>query len=134
MRTNVFGTNFLNTQGSGTSRQNSWDIPDSTLRNSRKTNFEGGHELFGHHPFGWKTPTPPGGLRTQKVNLCALFSCLKIRGERTWAIAIRPFYANQSSELNFPIFLWGKRPEFRRKRDLYEPLLTAMAQVLPSLA
>ena len=26
-----------------------------------------------------------------------------------------------------------KRPEFRRKRDLYEPLLTAMAQVLASL-
>ena len=36
--------------------------------------FEGGHELFGHHPFAWKTPTPPDGLRTQKVNLCALLS------------------------------------------------------------
>ena len=45
----------------------------------------------------------------------------------------RPFYANQSSELNFPYFSSEKQPEFRRKRDLYEPLLTAMAQVLPSL-
>ena len=41
--------------------------------------FEGGHKPFDPHPFVWKTPTPPGGLRTQKllkVNLCALFSCL----------------------------------------------------------
>ena len=35
--------------------------------------FEGGHELFRHHPFVWKNPTRPGGLRTQEVNLCALF-------------------------------------------------------------
>ena len=41
-----------------------------------RQSFEGGHEVFGHHPFAWKTPTPPGGLRTQKLNLCALFSCL----------------------------------------------------------
>ena len=27
-------------------------------------------------PFAWRTPTPQGGLRTEKVNLCALFSCL----------------------------------------------------------
>ena len=40
--------------------------------------FEGGHELFGHHPFAWKTPTPPCGLWTKEVNLCALFSCLKL--------------------------------------------------------
>ena len=32
------------------------------------------------------------------------------------------------------LFSRGKRPEFRRKRDLYEPLLTAMAQILPFLA
>ena len=44
----------------------------------RQIIFEGGHELFGHHLFAWKTPTPPGGLRTWKVNLCALFSCLTI--------------------------------------------------------
>ena len=31
------------------------------------------------------------------------------------------------------IFPRGKRPEFRRMRDLYEPLLTATAQVLPFL-
>ena len=56
-----------------------------------------------------------------------------IRDERTWAIAIRPFYANQKFRTEFPYFSRQKRPEFRRKRDLYEPLLTAMAQVLPFL-
>ena len=56
-----------------------------------------------------------------------------IRGERTWAIAIRPFHANESSELKLAYFSREKRPEFRRKRDLYEPLQTAMAQVLPFL-
>ena len=40
--------------------------------------------------------------------------------------------ANRSSELNFPYFL-GAFPKFRRERDLIcEPLLMAMAQVLPS--
>ena len=36
---------------------------------------EGGHELFDPHPLAWKTLTPPD-IRPQKVNLCALFSCL----------------------------------------------------------
>ena len=31
----------------------------------------------------------------------------------------------------FPFVSLEKLPEFRRKRDLYEPLLAAMAQVLP---
>ena len=65
-------------------------------------------------------------------------SCLlkwqsNFRGERTWAIAIRPFYANQKFRSEFPCFSREKRPEFRRKRDLYEPLQTAMAPVLPFL-
>ena len=62
-----FYTKFLNTPRrlghpgkiSGTSQ-----IP---LFESQK---KGGRELFGHHPFAWKIPTPPGGLRTQKLNLC----------------------------------------------------------------
>ena len=33
----------------------------------------------------------------------------------------------------FSLFARVKWPEFRRKRDLYEPLLTAMVQVLPGL-
>ena len=36
--------------------------------------FEGEHEVFGHHSFVWKTPTPMGGLWTQQVKLCVLFS------------------------------------------------------------
>ena len=31
------------------------------------------------------------------------------------------------------LVLWGKWPEIRRKGDFWEPLLTAMAQALPSL-
>ena len=78
MRTKFFCTNFSNTPNGpghpgkipGTSR-----IP--LFETQGRQTFEGGHEIFGHHPFEWKTPTPPGGLRTQKVYLCALFSCLK---------------------------------------------------------
>ena len=48
----------------------------------------------------------------------------------------RPLYANQSSELNFPIFL-GKNDPNSEERGiysiLYEPFLTAMAQILPFL-
>ena len=46
------------------------------LETQGRQTFEGEHELFGHHSFAWKTHTPPDGLRTQKVNLCALFACL----------------------------------------------------------
>ena len=42
------------------------------------------------------------------------------------------FKRQKRSEQNFRCFP-GKRHEFRRKRDLYEPLLTAMARVLTSL-
>ena len=58
--------------------QSSRDIPGSFLfKPPGKQTFELGHELFDHHPLAWKTSTPPGGLWTQqKVNLCALFSCL----------------------------------------------------------
>ena len=76
-RTSFFGTNFLNTpRGPG----HPGKIPGTSqiplLETQGRRTFEGGRELFGHHPFAWKTPTPPGGLRNQKVNLCALFSCL----------------------------------------------------------
>ena len=39
----------------------------------------------------------------------------------------------QKFRSEFPFFAREKWPKFRRKRDLYEPLLTAMAQVLSSL-
>ena len=77
MRTKFFCTNFLNTaRGPG----HPGKIPGTSriplFETQGRQSFEGGHEVFGHHPFAWKTPTPPGGLRTQKLNLCALFSCL----------------------------------------------------------
>ena len=69
MRTNFFGANFLNTRrGPG----HAGKIPGTSqiplLETQRRQTFGGGHELFGH-PFAWKTPTPPGGLRTPKFNL-----------------------------------------------------------------
>ena len=77
MRTKFFCTNFLNTaRGPG----HPGKIPGTSriplFETQGRQSFEGGHEVFGHHPFAWKTPTPPSGLRTQKLNLCALFSCL----------------------------------------------------------
>ena len=79
MRTNFSCTNFLNTpRGPG----HPGKIPGTSqiplFETQGRQTFEGEHELFGHHPFAWKTPTPPGGLRTQKVNLCALFSGLTL--------------------------------------------------------
>ena len=72
-----FGTNFLNTpRGPGHPGKSPGTSQIPLLETQGRQTFEGGHEVFGHHPFEWKTPTPPGGLRTQKVYLCALFSCL----------------------------------------------------------
>ena len=77
MRTKFFCTSFLNTpRGPG----HPGKIPGTSqiplFETQGRQTFEGGHEVFGHHSFEWKNPTPPGGLRTQKVNLCALFSGL----------------------------------------------------------
>ena len=82
MRAKFFCTNFLNTaRGPG----HPGKIPGTSriplFETQGRQSFEGGHEVFGHHPFAWKTPTPPGGLRTQKLNLCALFSCLTFSKE-----------------------------------------------------
>ena len=87
MRTKFFCTNFLNiARGPG----HPGKIPGTSriplFETQGRQSFEGGHEVFGHHPFAWKTPTPPGGLRTQKLNLCALFSCLSGRVQKTYLL------------------------------------------------
>ena len=77
MRTNFFCTNFLNTpRGPGHPAKIPGTSQVPLFETQGRQSFEGEHEVFDHHPFPWKTPTPPGGLRTQKVNLCVLFSCL----------------------------------------------------------
>ena len=78
MRTNFFCTNFLNTPKSpGTSRQNSRDIPDYSLRNPRKTNFRVRARTFRPPPLRVEDPHPTGRSPDPKsYNLCALFSCL----------------------------------------------------------
>ena len=79
MRTKFFCTNFFNTaRGPGHPGKNPGTSQIPVFETQGRRTFEGGHEVFGHHPSAWKTPTPPGGLRTQKVNLCALFSCLNL--------------------------------------------------------
>ena len=54
-------------QASGTSRSDLLDIPGTEFLFSL---VEGGSELFDTHPLALKIPTPPGGLRTRKSNLC----------------------------------------------------------------
>ena len=48
-------------------------------------------------------------------------------------MAIQTVLREPEFRTEFLYFSREKRPKFRRKRDLYEPLLTAMAQVLPFL-
>ena len=91
VRTNFCCTNFLHTPRGpghpgkipGTSQIPFFETP------GRQT-FKGGHELFGHHSFAWKTTTPPAGLRTQKVDLCALFSCLILVDTVLWRLGLQP--------------------------------------------
>ena len=74
MSTNFLCTNFSNIpRGPGHPGKNPGTSQVPPFETEGRQTFEGGHELFGHHPFAWKTPTPANGLRTQKVNLCALF-------------------------------------------------------------
>ena len=49
---------FEHPQGSGTSRQNSWNIPDSSLRNPRKTNFRVRARSFRPPPLRMEDPDP----------------------------------------------------------------------------
>ena len=72
MRTNFSCTNFLNTaRGPGHPSKNPGTSQIPPLETQGRQTFEGGHELFGHHPFAPKTPTPPAvsadsrkGMRT----------------------------------------------------------------------
>ena len=76
MNTIFFWTKFSNTpKGPG----HPGKIPGTSqvppYETQGRRTFAGGHELFDPHPFAWKTPTR---LRTQEVNLCALFSGLNV--------------------------------------------------------
>ena len=78
MHTNFFCTNFLNTpRGLGHPSKIPGTSQIPLFETQGRQTFERGHELFDPHHFGWKTPSPPGGLRTKKVNLYALYSCPK---------------------------------------------------------
>ena len=65
---NIFFSNF-----SGKSRDipaKSRDIPPKKFDS---LGFEGHTELFGPHPFTWKTPTPPENIWTQKFRFGFFF-------------------------------------------------------------
>ena len=101
-----FGTNLLKTpRGPGHPGKIRGTSEISLFETQGRQTFEGGRELFGHRPSAWKTTTPPGGLRTPKVNLCgALFS-----GLRKWATSpVRLGLSGRNS---------GKTPERPRKRS-----------------
>ena len=69
----VVSPNFFFSNFSGASR----DIPaksrDIPLKKFDFPGFEGHTELFGPHPFMWKTPTPPENIRAQKFRFGFLF-------------------------------------------------------------
>ena len=54
MRTKIFGTNFLNTpRGPGRPGRIPGISQIPLFETQGRQTFEGGHELFGHHPFAW---------------------------------------------------------------------------------
>ena len=66
---------FSNSSGAPRiSRQKSRDIPPKSLVS---LGFEAHTELFGPHPFTWKTPTPPEDIRTKDVWVWVPFSSLQ---------------------------------------------------------
>ena len=74
VRTNSFCTNFLKMpKGPGHPGKIPGTSQTPLFETQGRQIFEGEHELFGHHPFAWKTSTPPGGLRTQSL-IFVLFS------------------------------------------------------------
>ena len=105
MRANFCCTNFLNTpRGPGHPGKNPGTSQIPLFETQGRQTFEGGHELFDPHPFGWKTPSPPGALRTKKVNLCALFFLPEIQKlEKAEAVL--------GSFREFPSKITGKSPK-----------------------
>ena len=94
MRTNLFCTNFLNIlKGPGHPSKIPGTSQVPPFQTQGRQTFEGGRELFDHHPSHGRPPTPPGGLQTQGVNLCGLFflpeSEVSKRGWRTEGVGAR---------------------------------------------
>ena len=102
---------FEHPQGSGTSRHNSRDIPDSSLRNPRKTNFQGRARAFWAPPLSRGRPPPHRAVSGPKQWIFVLFfSCLTLGWVRT---ASGPFSVN-----NFhPLFI-GFKMGFCRCPDM----------------
>ena len=95
-------------QGSGTSRQNSRDIPDSSLRNPRKTNFRGRARSFRPPPLRVEDFHPTGRSPDPKVNLCALLSCLKMDAEGLGRKLLLTQRARRSKKIN-PDLPWAPK-------------------------
>ena len=65
---NIFFSNF-----SGASGISPGKIPGYPAKKVDSLGSEGHTELFGPHPFTWKTPTPPENIQTQKFRFGFLF-------------------------------------------------------------
>ena len=75
---------FEHPYGSGTSRQKSRDIPDSSLRNPRKTKFRGRARSFWPPPLRVEDPDPTGRSPDPKsLSLCSFFFPERLEGQGT---------------------------------------------------
>ena len=76
MNTKFFETKFWNTpRGPGHPGKILGTSQAPPFETQGRQTFQGGHELFDHHPIPWKKPHPTRRSPDPKVNLCAL-SCL----------------------------------------------------------
>ena len=75
MRTNFVCANFLNTpRGPGHPGKIPGTFQIPLFETQGRQTFEGEH-----HPFAWKIPTPPNGLRTPKTSIFVLFFLPELR-------------------------------------------------------
>ena len=107
MHTKFLCTNFLNTaRGPG----HPGKIPGTSriplFETQGRQSFEGGHEVFGHHPFAWKTPTPPAVSGPKNLIFVLFFLPESLKPPLT-ALQLKPFFfanqANSPESLEFPI-------------------------------
>ena len=86
---------FEQPQGSGTSQQNSRDIPDSSLPNPRKTNFRGRARTFRPPPLSRGRPSPhPMVSGPTKLIFVLSFPCPM----RSRLVALRLVYGAATAE------------------------------------
>ena len=111
MRANFLSTNFLKTpRGPGHPGKIPLDIPDSSLRNPRKTNFRGTARSFWPPPLRVEDPHPTGRSPDPKIRSRPGKPNQK-KGPKRKVHESRPFFVNSG------VFPW------ENKHDSYIELL-----------